>query len=69
MTDRISAEELEKLKSQSDDVVILDVRPSTSFESGHIAGALSVPLYSISLKAAILLGLYQSHYTQFVNRL
>jgi putative NIF3 family GTP cyclohydrolase 1 type 2/rhodanese-related sulfurtransferase len=51
MSERISVEELEKLKSRGDDVVILDVRPSTSFESGHIAGALSVPLYSICEQA------------------
>ncbi|MHA2356884.1 MAG: rhodanese-like domain-containing protein, partial [Candidatus Thorarchaeota archaeon] len=51
MTERINVEELEKLKSQVDDVVVLDVRPSTSFESGHIAGALSIPIYSICEQA------------------
>jgi rhodanese-related sulfurtransferase len=29
---------------QSNDVIVLDARPATEFEAGHIAGAISVPI-------------------------
>jgi hypothetical protein len=43
---RISAEDLrEKMKDGS--VIVVDVRDAASFSSGHIAGALHIPLASI----------------------
>jgi rhodanese-related sulfurtransferase len=31
-------------RARSDEVVILDTRPATEYEAGHIAGAISVPV-------------------------
>lgn len=39
----VTAEEL-RLRLTEGDVVLVDVRPEVEFESGHIAGALSLPL-------------------------
>ena len=39
----VTAEEL-RLRLAAGDVVLVDVRPEVEFESGHIAGALSLPL-------------------------
>ena len=39
----VSLEELERMV-KSDNVMLLDVRPSSEFESGHITGAISFPM-------------------------
>jgi len=52
---RISAEDVrEKMKGGS--VIVVDVRDAASFSSGHIAGALHIPLASIEAN----LDLFQS---------
>lgn len=40
----ISATELRRRIGSGDDVVVVDVRPTSEYQSGHIAGAISVPL-------------------------
>ena len=45
--DTISHQELAK-RLRDGDVVVLDVRPETEFHSGHIAGAMSLPVKEIT---------------------
>jgi rhodanese-related sulfurtransferase len=40
----ISVRELQRRIETGDDVVVVDVRPTSEYEAGHIAGAISVPL-------------------------
>ena len=42
----VSVDELETM-IQSDNILLLDVRPSVEYESGHITGAISVPLNNL----------------------
>lgn len=49
---KITAEEAKKIMDQNPDAVILDVRTEEEFSSGHIKGALLIPEYEISKKAA-----------------
>ncbi len=39
-------------KARTGDILVLDVRPSGEYESGHIAGALSVPLEDLEERLA-----------------
>jgi rhodanese-related sulfurtransferase/DNA-binding transcriptional ArsR family regulator len=43
----VSVDELE-IMIQSDNILLLDVRPSAEYESGHISGAISVPLNNLT---------------------
>jgi rhodanese-related sulfurtransferase len=43
---RLSQQEFQKLHSASD-VLIIDVRSASSFEAGHIPGAINVPLAEV----------------------
>lgn len=47
MINQISIEDFEKLKAKEKDFTVLDVRQSLNFQSGHIDGAISLPLHSI----------------------
>ncbi|AFZ69714.1 ArsR/SmtB family transcription factor [Deinococcus peraridilitoris] len=42
--DTLEAVTIDELRERLDDVVILDVRPETEFQAGHIPGARSVPV-------------------------
>ncbi|MHA2047220.1 MAG: Nif3-like dinuclear metal center hexameric protein [Candidatus Thorarchaeota archaeon] len=47
MINRISIDDFENLKVQEKDIKILDVRPIINFQTGHIDGAISMPLHTI----------------------
>ncbi|MHA2359712.1 MAG: Nif3-like dinuclear metal center hexameric protein [Candidatus Thorarchaeota archaeon] len=47
MINRISIEDFEQLKFQKKDITVLDVRPKANFQTGHIDGAVSLPLHTI----------------------
>jgi rhodanese-related sulfurtransferase len=49
--ERLSAAELERRLAQGD-VVLLDVRPESEYEAGHIRGARSAPLSALDAVAA-----------------
>lgn len=44
---KINAEEAKKLMDSEEELVILDVRTKEEFDTGHIAGALLLPLDSL----------------------
>ena len=44
--ERISAQDL-RLRLQSGNVVLLDARPTVEYETGHLPGALSVPVETV----------------------
>jgi rhodanese-related sulfurtransferase len=44
---RISPEELKNRLDNGEDILVVDVRSTSSFEYGHIAGAISVPNYEV----------------------
>ncbi len=48
----IDVTELQRRIRAGDDVVVVDVRPRTEFEAGHIAGAVSIPLEELSGRLA-----------------
>jgi rhodanese-related sulfurtransferase len=50
-TPRISVDDLKKLLD-ADKAIVLDVRGKSSYEAGHIAGALLVPLETVAARAA-----------------
>ncbi|HEY3234801.1 MAG TPA: metalloregulator ArsR/SmtB family transcription factor, partial [Polyangiaceae bacterium] len=50
-SEAVSFEELIR-RARSGDVVILDARPATEFASGHIAGAISVPVEKLRHRLA-----------------
>lgn len=39
-------------RARNDEVIVLDVRPAIEYESGHIAGAVSIPLEELELQLA-----------------
>jgi len=45
--ERIPVEELKSLMDQEADVIVIDVRGTTSYETGHITGARSIPISEI----------------------
>ncbi len=47
MINRISIKDLDQLKEKGKDITILDVRPKINFQTGHIDGAVSLPLHTI----------------------
>ena len=47
MINRISINDLEQLKEKGKDFTVLDVRPKINFQTGHIDGAVSLPLHTI----------------------
>ena len=53
--EQLSAAELQERLSRGD-VVVLDVRPESEYQAGHIAGALSAPLEQLASVAAALPG-------------
>jgi 3-mercaptopyruvate sulfurtransferase SseA len=44
---RISAEELKERLDNGEAILIVDSRPTSTFEMHHIAGAISVPHYEV----------------------
>lgn len=44
MVEEISPEELKRRLDADEDVQVIDIRSSAAFESGHIPGALNVPM-------------------------
>jgi len=46
MINRLSIEDLEQLKTKEKDITVLDVRPKIDFQTGHIDGAVSLPLHT-----------------------
>lgn len=48
----VSAEEAKKIISENKDIVILDVRTSGEYKSGHIPGAILMPSQEISSRVS-----------------
>lgn len=48
---RISAQELQKRLQAGEAVVVVDVRPATSYAQEHIAGAISMPEEEVAERA------------------
>lgn len=51
--ENVSVEEL-RARLQNGEIILLDVRPEVEYESGHLPGALSLPLEEIEQKLASL---------------
>ncbi|MFB6190252.1 MAG: rhodanese-like domain-containing protein [Candidatus Nanohaloarchaea archaeon] len=51
MVETVSTEELEELKENNEDFVLLDVLGEDHFEDGHIPGAVNIPLDRIAHEA------------------
>ena len=53
--DEVSNAELRARLEDRDPLLLLDVLPSTSYELGHIPGAVSLPFHALEARAAALL--------------
>ncbi|GAA2844135.1 ArsR family transcriptional regulator [Leucobacter komagatae] len=47
----VSFDELDRLRN-SDEAVLIDVRPASEFEAGHVAGAINIPLPELEARIA-----------------
>lgn len=50
--ERVSAEELHELLQQADKPLIIDVRKKSSYEEGHVPGAVNIPLSQLENELA-----------------